>query len=82
MSKSASALSDPLCYSIRHSFSGSYKGWTEDSASPSPKEEHKISLQYLPSLSCMFALAPRPKRKTHSSTLLIWAAKIKGVAPS
>lgn len=43
---------------------------------------HKNSFQYLPSLSCMFALAPRCKRKAHSSTLLIWAAKIKGVAPS
>lgn len=30
----------------------------------------------------MFALAPRPNRKTQSSTLLIWAAKIRGVVPS
>lgn len=42
----------------------------------------KISVQYLPSLSCMLTLAPRPRRKAHSSTLLIWAAKTNGVAPS
>lgn len=46
------------------------------------KEEGEKSLYHLPSLSCMFALAPRPRRKAHSSTLLIWAAKIKGVDPS
>lgn len=40
------------------------------------------AVQYLPWLSCMFALAPRPNRKAHSSTLLIWAAKISDVAPS
>lgn len=41
-----------------------------------------LTVRYLPWLSCMFASAPLPNRKTHSSTLLIWAARITAVAPS